>query len=253
MRDSTALIASLSAVFGSLLLAFVLALSRFAYRKHKRGRSVPVDPAYEKTRVTLAGTGAGGAAATHKDGGAEESDEEEGEEKDSEDKASQVRWFGGAYGITPIAEDGPGGTKQYLSGWFGLDAPSTAGWARTPNDDSTQTPRGYGSGASTYTSPTSSLSAGGRKSLFSRAGRAEWRAARKERREAKKAGKEAEKDEGKQEKGKEGKKKGKKPRVSRTTEMSMLEQEAGSDGEGVGRTVERERGEYEEVTLAARG
>ncbi|GAA5887760.1 hypothetical protein JCM6882_000743 [Rhodosporidiobolus microsporus] len=199
MKDSTTLIISLSTLFGTLALFLLLAFARFAYRKSLRGRAAPVDPNYEKTQVG------------------------EGRE------VMRKRWFGGAWGVTPVAEAGPGGTKQYLSGWFGLDPPSTAGWSRS--DDNDEFSSTYGS-SSTYTTPNngdaaSTASSTWRESHFSRASRAARRAVRLERKTATVEGKEGANGSGKKEK--------KKPRVSRTTELGMLEKEdggaAGSDEE----------------------
>ncbi|GAA5967896.1 hypothetical protein JCM11641_005802 [Rhodosporidiobolus odoratus] len=180
MQESTLLLATLLPIFGTILLLLSLAFFRFAYRKHKRGRAIPVDPNYEVTQVELP-----------TDGG-------------------RVRWFGGAYGVTPVAEAGPGGTKQYLSGWFGLDAPSGSGWSRSNADGSFTTP--------SPNSPSGTLSTW-RDSHFSRASRASRRAALAADRKGK----------GKDESGSSGSRmdKKKKPRVSRTTELGVLEKEDG--------------------------
>ncbi|GAA5820570.1 hypothetical protein JCM11251_003054 [Rhodosporidiobolus azoricus] len=208
MNDSTVLIIPLSTLFGTLFLFLLLAFARFAYRKHKRGRSAPVDPAYEKTQV--------------------------GEGKE----VMRKRWFGGAYGLTPVAEAGPGGTKQYLSGWFGLDPPSTAGWSRANAADEFSSST-YGSSTPTYTSAgsTASSSSTWRESHFSRGSRAARRAARLERKAATVEGKEGANKE------KEKKREKKKPRVSRTTELGLLEKE---DSDGV--AVEEGEPEKKRVT-----
>jgi len=133
MKAATELIVSLSTVFGAVFVALALAGARFAYRKSKRSRSVPVDPHYEETKVTLV------------DGNTT------GDDKGGVGEAGE-RWFGGSYGLTPVASAGPGGTacvnvllvgrpfddadvlvrahRQYLGGWWGLDAPSNTGEPR---------------------------------------------------------------------------------------------------------------------------
>jgi len=91
MKAATELIVSLSTVFGTIFLALALAGARFAFRRSKKARAVPVDPTYEETKVTLVGAGAA------VDG--------KGDEKES-----ARRWFGGSWGVTPVASEGPGGT-----------------------------------------------------------------------------------------------------------------------------------------------
>jgi hypothetical protein len=81
MKSSTQLAISFGTIFGSIALVLSLAFARFAFRKHRKGRAVPVDPVYE---------------ADLNEGSAPK---------------EKKRWFGGSYGLTPIAERGPGGTK----------------------------------------------------------------------------------------------------------------------------------------------
>ncbi|BGP16606.1 hypothetical protein JCM10213_000479 [Rhodosporidiobolus nylandii] len=206
MQESAILLASLLSVLGSAFLVLALSFARFAYRKHKKGRAEPVDPAYEKTQVDLVAAQA---------------------EAESEGKK---RWFAGAWGVTPVAEVGPGGTKQYFSGWFGLDAPSTAGWSRSDED---------GTFSSTYGASSSPGPPTWRDSHFSRASRASRRSA------LSRDGSLTTPDEGKKEK-----KGRKKPRVSRTTELGMLERDEGSgeevEGKGEG-LLEQEKRAIEEV------
>ncbi|GAA5833320.1 hypothetical protein JCM9279_001492 [Rhodotorula babjevae] len=192
MKAATELIVSLSTVFGTIFVALALAGARFAFRSSKRARSAPVDPTYEETKVTLVGAGQTGSA-------------------ESEKKESGQRWFGGAWGVTPVASEGPCGTAQYLGGWWGLDAPSSAGSPRAASfadvDDD-----GQGSTRSTATS-------GMRESHFSRASRASRRADRLVR-AASTASSKVTGDEPR-------KKDKKKPRVSKTTEFGAFEADAG--------------------------
>lgn len=88
MKPATQLTISLSVLFGTIAVFLAVAASRFAYRRHKRGRSIPVDPVYEECKVRGAGQGEGAAASS----------------------AAQERWFGGSWGVTPVASPGPNGT-----------------------------------------------------------------------------------------------------------------------------------------------
>ncbi|GJN90832.1 hypothetical protein Rhopal_003846-T1 [Rhodotorula paludigena] len=181
MKAATELIVSLSTVFGTIALALGLASCRFAYRRHKRARAAPVDPVYEETQVTLGAAGQGGA------------DLDSGKE-------DKERWFGGAWGVTPVAKPGPGGTAEYLGGWFGLDAPSNAGWSAHPDP-------------SPLTGDPAAIIPVMRESHFSRASRATRRAAKVA-------------DKLRALKGKTTKEK-KKPRVSKTSEFAEFERRAG--------------------------
>ncbi|GAA5948257.1 hypothetical protein JCM3765_001338 [Sporobolomyces pararoseus] len=104
MKSSTQLAISFGSIFGFIALVLSLAFARFAFRKHRKGRAVPVNPIYEDNLNETAGI------------------------------KEKKRWFGGRLGLTPIAESGKGGTKQYLSGWFALDAPTYAGWTASEAD-----------------------------------------------------------------------------------------------------------------------
>ncbi|GAA5897837.1 hypothetical protein JCM8208_003171 [Rhodotorula glutinis] len=189
MKAATELIVSLSTVFGTIFVALALAGARFAFRRSKRARAVPVDPAYEQTKVSLV------------DGGGA---------RGSEDTKRAERWFGGSWGLTPVASEGPGGTAQYLGGWWGLDTPSNAGYPRPSS--TADVDDGQSSIRSTATS-------GMRESHFSRASRASRRAD-KLARAASTASSTGAGDEVR-------KKDKKKPRVSKTTEFGVFEQEAG--------------------------
>ncbi|BGP40478.1 hypothetical protein JCM10450v2_004460 [Rhodotorula kratochvilovae] len=214
MKAATELIISLSTVFGTIFVALALAGARFAYRRSKRSRSKPVDPVYEETKVTLAGAEDAGSLANAKE--------------------AQERWFAGAWGVTPVASAGPGGTAQYLGGWWGLDAPSKAGWSRSstsdsspPSYDAAPPSEGYGSTRSTSASTM-------RESHFSRASRASRRAEKLLRAASSSS----------------SKKEKKKPRVSKTSEFGAMEREVEVDaaaGEGEEREAEkRGRGGGEE-------
>ncbi|TNY24810.1 hypothetical protein DMC30DRAFT_413039 [Rhodotorula diobovata] len=199
MKAATELIVSLSTVFGAVFLALALAGARFAYRKSKRSRSVPVDRHYEETKVTLV------------DGNTT------GDDKGGVGEAGE-RWFGGSYGLTPVASAGPGGTAQYLGGWWGLDAPSNTGWPRAPASDGNTA-----ADCPTVGSIRSSSSTGGvRESHFSRASRASRRTV--------KAAHSAPTSSSKAE-GRNDKEKKKKPRVSKTSEFGLFERDAGVEGE----------------------
>ncbi|TNY24819.1 hypothetical protein DMC30DRAFT_443295 [Rhodotorula diobovata] len=174
MKPATELIVSLSTVFGAVFVALALAGARFAYRKSKRSRSVPVDPHYEETKVTLV------------DGNTT------GDDKGGVGEAGE-RWFGGSYGLTPVASAGPGGTAQYLGGWWGLDAPSNTGWPRAPASDGNTA-----ADCPTVGSIRSSSSTGGVR----------------------------DKDEDRNDKEKK-----KKPRVSKTSEFGAYERDAGVEGD----------------------
>ncbi|GAA5894012.1 hypothetical protein JCM5296_004131 [Sporobolomyces johnsonii] len=174
MKESTQLAISLGTVFGTLSLVLSLAFARFVYRKHQKARSEPVDPVYE-AKVNLGQDDDGATMPT---------------------ASTKKRWFGGSWGITPVAEVGPNGTKQYLGGWFGLDAPSYAGWNHDDADDDTLLQRNH---TKDDADPVSA-SGGWRESHFSRASRASKR--RSQRSSTKK-----------------------RPRPSRTTEMGMLEKD----------------------------
>ncbi|GAA5862634.1 hypothetical protein JCM8547_003495 [Rhodosporidiobolus lusitaniae] len=216
MKDSTALAASLGSVFGALFLSLSLAFARFAWRKRKsakgqvqgQGRVQAVDPAYE--------------AALDAEGG-------EGREG--------KKWFRWTrYGLTPVAEAGPAGTKQYMSGWFGLDPPQSAGWS------STSSPSGSFPSSSHPSSSTSTVSSAStwRESHFSRASRASRRAALKDAAARLTTRNKGDRD-------REGKKEKKRPRVSRTTELGMLEKDDEGEDEGEDKVEEgREREEKEE-------
>ncbi|GAA5900895.1 uncharacterized protein JCM6883_004690 [Sporobolomyces salmoneus] len=102
MKSSTQLAISFGTIFGSIAVVLSLIFARFTFRKHRKGRSVPVDAVYEADLNEVSGT--------------------------------KKRWFGGTYGLTPIAERGKGGTKQYMSGWFALDAPTSAGWVASDGE-----------------------------------------------------------------------------------------------------------------------
>ncbi|GAA5976214.1 hypothetical protein JCM5350_001383 [Sporobolomyces pararoseus] len=104
MKSSTQLAISFGSIFGFIALVLSLAFARFAFRKHRKGRAVPVDQVYEDEVNKTAGS------------------------------REKRKWFGGRFGLTPIAESGKGGTKQYLSGWFALDAPTYAGWTVSDAD-----------------------------------------------------------------------------------------------------------------------
>ncbi|GAA5878184.1 hypothetical protein JCM1840_004028 [Sporobolomyces johnsonii] len=178
MKESTQLAISLGTVFGTLSLVLSLAFARFVYRKHQKARSEPVDPVYE-AKVNL------------------------GQDDDGETTtptgSTKKRWFGGSWGITPVAEVGPNGTKQYLGGWFGLDAPSYAGWTQDDADDDTLLQRNH----PTDDPDPISASGGWRESHFSRASRASKRRSQRSSTSTTK----------------------KRPRPSRTTEMGMLEKD----------------------------
>lgn len=79
MKATTELAISLGSIFGFIALILSLAFARFAFRKHRKGRATPVDPVYES-----------------------ELNEGEGQKK---------KWFGGRWGLTPVAEPGENGTK----------------------------------------------------------------------------------------------------------------------------------------------
>ncbi|GAA6028443.1 hypothetical protein JCM8097_007031 [Rhodosporidiobolus ruineniae] len=219
--ESTILAASLSSIFGTLALFLAVAFARYKFRQRKSRRAQPVDPKYEATVSAADGDGqAGGKEAK--------------------------RWFGGAWGVTPVAEAGPGGTKQYLSGWFGLDAPSTAGWSAADTNDDFASP--YGSNASTYTSPTGSASSSWRESHFSRASRASRRAAIAASKSRKSDDADVDGDEKEQDRGsKGGRKLKKKPRVSRTTELGMLERDDDPAFEADEKQQERAKLKVEEM------
>ncbi|GAA5879907.1 hypothetical protein JCM16303_004393 [Sporobolomyces ruberrimus] len=136
MKASTELAISLGSIFGFIALVLSLAFARFAFRKHRKGRSAPVDPAYEATVDQASESGVKG----------------------------KKRWFGGRYGLTPIAEPGKNGTKQYLGGWFSLDSPTYAGWTASDQDGTFESGRGGSENPKTW-----------RESHFSRASRASKR------------------------------------------------------------------------------
>ncbi|GAA6060333.1 hypothetical protein JCM10212_000430 [Sporobolomyces blumeae] len=184
MKSTTTLAISLGSIFGSILLVLSLAACRWTYRKHRKGRAVPVDPVYE-SKLAAEGGGEDGGARTTRGG-------------------KVKKWFGGRWGITPIAEPGTNGTKQYMSGWFALDAPTGAGWTSSEADRSFSATPDTGSQTSW------------RESHFSRASRASKRSSTT------------------------GSAKRKGPRPSRTTELGMLEKD---DDEKtlVEKDVERER------------
>ncbi|BGP25009.1 hypothetical protein Rt10032_c09g3953 [Rhodotorula toruloides] len=200
MKPATELTISLSVVFGTIALSLVVAASRFAYRRHKRGRSVPVDPVYEECKVRASGEGVGPAPSPVPE-----------------------RWFGGSWGVTPVAQPGPNGTAQYLSGWFGLDAPSSAGWSRS-DADGTFHSSAYGSvnpaNPEASTASSSTTSSWIRESHFSRASRASRRAEKEAKRKEKK-----------------------KPRVSKTNEFGIFEKDAGTKEEA------DDKGEKEAIIL----
>jgi len=80
MRASTELAISLGSIFGFIFLILSLAFARFSFRKHSKGRATPVDPVYE-------------------------SELNEGQTRKGK------KWFGGGWGLTPVAEPGKNGTK----------------------------------------------------------------------------------------------------------------------------------------------
>ncbi|GAA5958271.1 hypothetical protein JCM21900_001335 [Sporobolomyces salmonicolor] len=170
MKESTELAISLGTVFGTLSLVLSLAFARFVYRKHQEARSEPVDPVHE-AKVNLRQTDDGDTSLS---------------------TSTTKRWFGGSWSLTPVAEVGPNGTKQYLGGWFGLDAPSYAGWIQNDVDADTLLER------SARDDPDAVSARGWRESHFSRASRASARSATRTK---------------------------KRPRPSRTTEMGMLEKD----------------------------
>ncbi|GAA5921736.1 hypothetical protein JCM3775_001791 [Rhodotorula graminis] len=190
MKAATELIVSLSTVFGTIFVALALAGARFAFRRSRKARAVPVDPTYEETKVTLVGAGAARVG--------------------EQDKQGAERWFAGSWGVTPVASEGPGGTAQYLGGWWGLDAPSNAGYPRTSSLTHTEDDQ-----QSTRSTATSGM----RESHFSRASRASRRADKLARAASAASSKAAGDDVRKKEK--------KKPRVSKTTEFGAFEQDAG--------------------------
>ncbi|GAA5942919.1 uncharacterized protein JCM15063_006157 [Sporobolomyces koalae] len=145
MKASTELAISLGSIFGVIALILSLSFARFAFRKHRNGRATPVDPVYE-AQVNATQT-------------------------DRVTEHERKRWFGGRFGLTPIAEPGENGTKQYLSGWFALGSPSHAGWTASDTDGT------FGSEANANERTTFSS---WRESHFSRASRAARRSRKKQ-------------------------------------------------------------------------
>ncbi|GAA6019686.1 hypothetical protein JCM11491_004884 [Sporobolomyces phaffii] len=95
MKASIELAISLGSVSGAICLALALAYARFRFRfrrRRARGRAVvPVDPVHESHLVRPGGPG-------------------------------EERWFGGAYGLTPIATPGKHGwTASDVDGSFASD------------------------------------------------------------------------------------------------------------------------------------
>ncbi|KAK4054407.1 hypothetical protein OIV83_000901 [Microbotryomycetes sp. JL201] len=113
---------ALSTIFATVLF------SRFKFRTHKRLRSLPVDKANEaKMRAQAA------VAAYEYDQAASGQPTVLGSNEANTvsrppsyiEKLDSTRKsiLGGYYGLTPVSQAGPGGTRTYLNGWFGLDAP----------------------------------------------------------------------------------------------------------------------------------
>ncbi|CEQ39611.1 SPOSA6832_01147 [Sporobolomyces salmonicolor] len=102
MKESTELAISLGTVFGTLTLVLSLAIARFVYRKHQEARSEPVDPVHE-AKVNPRQTDDGDTSMS---------------------TSTTKRWFGGSWGLTPVAEVGPNGTSARDE----PDAASARGW-----------------------------------------------------------------------------------------------------------------------------
>ncbi|GAA6053193.1 hypothetical protein JCM3770_000021 [Rhodotorula araucariae] len=214
MKAATELIISLSTVFGTVFIALALAGARFAYRRSKRSRPTPVDPVYEETKVTLAGA----ADAGNLDDG----------------KRAPEKWFGGDWGVTPVARPGPGGTAQYLGGWWGLDAPDSED-PSPPSHAAAAGSEGQGSTRTRAAAPTM------RESHFSRASRAARRAEKLLGVSLPSSLPSSKKDK-------------KKPRTSKAAEFGAMERDVDAGArEGQRKAEKRESGGVDEDERLARG
>lgn len=75
-------------ILPTLLACIVFA--RFKFRSSRRSRSLPVDPGYESRMNRFNQSQA---------------------EKEGETDGQQEHWFGGSWGVTPLAGVGPNGTR----------------------------------------------------------------------------------------------------------------------------------------------
>ncbi|ORY64616.1 hypothetical protein BCR35DRAFT_326604 [Leucosporidium creatinivorum] len=125
-----------------------LVFSRYKFRKSRRARSKPVDPAYEAkiNRVALPTP--------------RSAEDEEDEDGAAEEKGGWKDMFGGSWGVTPLAGVGPNGTRTFVGGLWGLDGGQPAGWSSSGDVESP---------------PPPSYPSSPRESHFSRASRASRR------------------------------------------------------------------------------
>ncbi|KAM0791442.1 hypothetical protein ACM66B_005897 [Microbotryomycetes sp. NB124-2] len=111
----------LSTLFATLIFA------RWQFRRSASLRSSPVDKAHEAKLRAQAAVAAHEYEEANKSTsrGVLNSGEETSRPPSYVENLDLMRksMFSGYYGVTPVSQEGPGGTRTYLNGWFGLDAP----------------------------------------------------------------------------------------------------------------------------------